>query len=91
VHSTLLHKWLTPRGKNIGRRQSEASAERQASGVAAAKLIAAALHDRFDVAATYGLGSDLSVHCSVSDSVEVAGWRRARSSLQRGIPSKLSG
>jgi hypothetical protein len=58
VHaSTLLHKWLTPRGKNIGRRQSDASAERQSSsGVAAAKLIAAALHDRFDVAATYGLG-----------------------------------
>jgi NADPH:quinone reductase-like Zn-dependent oxidoreductase len=57
VHaSTLLHKSLTLRGKNIGRWQSEASAERRASDVAAAKLIALALHDQFDVAATYRLG-----------------------------------
>lgn len=56
VHaSTLLHKSLTLRGKNIGRWLSEASAERRASDVAAAKLIALALKDQFDVAATYGL------------------------------------
>jgi hypothetical protein len=35
---------------------SETSAERQASDIAAAKLIAIALEDHFDVAATYGLG-----------------------------------
>lgn len=56
VHaSTLLHKSLTLRGKNIGRWMSEASAERRASDVATAKLIALALTDHFDVAATYGL------------------------------------
>ncbi|MEU9370603.1 hypothetical protein AB0D71_39305 [Streptomyces avermitilis] len=54
--STLQHKSLTLRGENIGHWQSEASAERRASGVAAAKLITLALHDQFDVAATYGLG-----------------------------------
>lgn len=54
--STLLHKSLTLRGKTIGRWMSETSAERQASDVAAAKLIAIALEDQFDVAATYGLG-----------------------------------
>ncbi|MCX4462167.1 hypothetical protein OOK58_06170 [Streptomyces sp. NBC_01728] len=33
VHaSTLPHKWLTLRGKNICRRQSESSTERRASG-----------------------------------------------------------
>ncbi|MFF5017716.1 zinc-binding dehydrogenase [Streptomyces sp. NPDC001165] len=57
VHaSTLVHKSLTLRGKNIGRWLSEASAERRASDVAAAKLLALALKDQFDVAATYGLG-----------------------------------
>ncbi|MFG2386735.1 zinc-binding dehydrogenase [Streptomyces avermitilis] len=56
VHaSTLLHKSLTLRGKNIGRWLSEASADRRASDVATAKLIALALEDQFDVAATYGL------------------------------------
>ncbi|WP_327434652.1 zinc-binding dehydrogenase [Streptomyces sp. NBC_01236] len=56
VHaSTLLHKSLTLQGKNIGRWLSEASAERRASDVATAKLIALALKDQFDVAATYGL------------------------------------
>ncbi|MFK0107124.1 zinc-binding dehydrogenase [Streptomyces sp. NPDC091217] len=56
VHaSTLLHKSLTLRGKSIGRWQSEVSAERRASDVGAAKLIALALGDQFDVAATYGL------------------------------------
>jgi NADPH:quinone reductase-like Zn-dependent oxidoreductase len=56
VHaSTLLHKSLTLRGKSIGRWLSEASAERRASDVATAKLIALALKDQFDVAATYGL------------------------------------
>ncbi|MET8027780.1 zinc-binding dehydrogenase [Streptomyces avermitilis] len=54
--STLLHKSLTLRGKNIGRWLSETSAERRASDVAAAKLIALTLEDQFDVAATYGLG-----------------------------------
>jgi NADPH:quinone reductase-like Zn-dependent oxidoreductase len=53
--STLLHKSLTLRGKNIGRWLSEASAERRASDVATAKQIALALKDQFDVAATYGL------------------------------------
>ncbi|MEU8982762.1 zinc-binding dehydrogenase [Streptomyces sp. NPDC048309] len=53
--STLLHKSLTLRGKNIGRWMSEASAERRASDVAAAKLIALALKDQFDVAAAYAL------------------------------------
>lgn len=42
--------------RSAGMSISEASAESRASGVAASKLIAAALHDRFDVAATYGLG-----------------------------------
>ncbi|MFE7211956.1 zinc-binding dehydrogenase [Streptomyces sp. NPDC001698] len=57
VHaSTLLNKSLTLRGKNIGRWLSEASAERRASDVATAKLIALGLKDQFDVAATYGLG-----------------------------------
>ncbi|MFE2972188.1 zinc-binding dehydrogenase [Streptomyces sp. NPDC059340] len=56
VHaSTLLHKSLTLRGKNIGRWLSEASAERRASDVATAKLIALTQKDQFDVAATYGL------------------------------------
>ncbi|BAC68416.1 dehydrogenase [Streptomyces avermitilis] len=56
VHaSTLLHKSLTLRGKNIGRWLSEASADRRASDVATAKLIALTLKDQFDVAATYGL------------------------------------
>ncbi|MEU8974570.1 zinc-binding dehydrogenase [Streptomyces monashensis] len=56
VHaSTLLHGSLTLRGKNIGRWSSEVSAERRASDVAAAISIASALHDQFDVAATYGL------------------------------------
>lgn len=56
VHaSTLLHKSLTLRGKSIGWWLSEVSAERRASDVAAAKLIALALKDQFDVAATYGL------------------------------------
>ncbi|MFC9643023.1 zinc-binding dehydrogenase [Streptomyces mirabilis] len=53
--STLLHKSLTLRGKSIGRWLSEASAERRASDVATAKVIALALKDQFDVAATYGL------------------------------------
>jgi NADPH:quinone reductase-like Zn-dependent oxidoreductase len=53
--STLLHKSLTLRGKNIGRWLSEASAERRASDVATANQIALALQDQFDVAATYGL------------------------------------
>jgi NADPH:quinone reductase-like Zn-dependent oxidoreductase len=53
--STLLHKSLTLRGKNIGRWLSEASAERRASDVATAKQIALALKNQFDVAATYGL------------------------------------
>ncbi|MGW7408555.1 zinc-binding dehydrogenase [Streptomyces sp. NPDC054833] len=53
--STLLHKSLTLRGKNIGRRLSEVSAERRAADVAATKQIAPALSDQFDVAATYGL------------------------------------
>ncbi|MFF3661153.1 hypothetical protein [Streptomyces olivochromogenes] len=38
--SALLHKSLTLRGKSFGRGQSEAHAERLATGVAAAKLIA---------------------------------------------------
>ncbi|MFJ3306644.1 zinc-binding dehydrogenase [Streptomyces sp. NPDC086549] len=54
--SVLLHKSLTLRGKSIGRWLSEASAERRASDVATAKLMALALKDQFDVAATYGLG-----------------------------------
>ncbi|MGW2420550.1 hypothetical protein ACWC0C_15070 [Streptomyces sp. NPDC001709] len=58
VHaSKLLHKSLTLQGKNIGRWLSEVSAERRASDVAAAKLIALALKDQFEVAATYGLGA----------------------------------
>ncbi|GAA3113126.1 zinc-binding dehydrogenase [Streptomyces echinatus] len=57
VHaSTLLHKSLTLQGKNIGRWLSEVSAEWRASDIAAAKLIALALTDQFEVAATYGLG-----------------------------------
>ncbi|MFF2503490.1 zinc-binding dehydrogenase [Streptomyces sp. NPDC058067] len=54
--SMLLHKSLTLRGKTIGRWMSDTSAERQASDVAAAKLIATAFKDQFDVAATYALG-----------------------------------
>ncbi|MGW1887371.1 zinc-binding dehydrogenase [Streptomyces sp. NPDC001970] len=57
VHaSTLLHKSLTLRGATLGRWLLETSAERRASDVAAAKQIALALKDQFDVAATYGLG-----------------------------------
>ncbi|MFB7509538.1 hypothetical protein [Streptomyces broussonetiae] len=55
--SKLLHKWLTLQGKNIGRWLSEVSAERQASDVATAKLIALPFKDQFEVAATYGLGA----------------------------------
>ncbi|WP_053666507.1 zinc-binding dehydrogenase [Streptomyces sp. MMG1121] len=58
VHaSTLLGKSLTLRGKNIiSGWPSEASPERRASDIATAKQIALALHEQFDVAATYGLG-----------------------------------
>lgn len=68
VHaSTLLHKSLTLQGKSIGRWQSEVSAERRASDVAAAaKLIALALGDQFDVAAVYGFDE-------LTDAVEHAG------------------
>lgn len=58
VHaSKLLHKSLTLQGKNIGRWLSEVSTERRESDVVAAKLIALALKDQFEVAATYGLGA----------------------------------
>lgn len=57
--STLLHKSLTLRGKTVGRWLSETSAARQAFDVAAAKLIALALQDQFDIAVTYAL-DDLS-------------------------------
>ncbi|NMI55826.1 MULTISPECIES: zinc-binding dehydrogenase [unclassified Streptomyces] len=56
VHaSTLLHQALTVRGATLGRWLVEASAERRASDVVAATLIALEFKDRFDVAATYGL------------------------------------
>ncbi|MGW0883162.1 zinc-binding dehydrogenase [Streptomyces sp. NPDC002671] len=56
VHaSQLLHKSLTLRGKSIGRWLYEVSAERRASDVAAAKLIALGLRDQIEVAAAYGL------------------------------------
>ncbi|MFF7749120.1 zinc-binding dehydrogenase [Streptomyces sp. NPDC007971] len=54
--STLLHKSLTLCGMSVGRWMSDTSAERQASDVAAAKLIATEFQDQFDVAAGYGLG-----------------------------------
>ncbi|MFK0113788.1 zinc-binding dehydrogenase [Streptomyces sp. NPDC091217] len=54
--STLLHKSLTLRGKTVGHWMSDTSLDRQASDVAAAKLIAMAAADQFDVAGTYGLG-----------------------------------
>ncbi|MFE2972130.1 zinc-binding dehydrogenase [Streptomyces sp. NPDC059340] len=56
VHAgTLLHQALTMRGATLGRWLVEASAERRASDVVAATLIALEFKDRFDVAATYGL------------------------------------
>jgi NADPH:quinone reductase-like Zn-dependent oxidoreductase len=54
--STLLHKSLTLRGKTVGHWISDTSLDRQASDVAAAKLIAMAAKDQFDVAGIYGLG-----------------------------------
>ncbi|MEU9987651.1 zinc-binding dehydrogenase [Streptomyces sp. NPDC048045] len=54
--STLLHKSLTLRGMTVGHWLSDTSLDRQASDVAAAKLIATAAKDQFDVAGTYGLG-----------------------------------
>ncbi|MGW1169923.1 zinc-binding dehydrogenase [Streptomyces sp. NPDC002550] len=57
VHaSTLLFRALTLRGATLGRWLLEASAERRASDVVAAKLIALEFKDQFDVAATYDLG-----------------------------------
>ncbi|MFJ3991271.1 zinc-binding dehydrogenase [Streptomyces sp. NPDC090032] len=53
--STLLHKSLTLRGMTVGRWMSDTSLDRQASDVAAAKLIAMAAKEQFDVAGAYGL------------------------------------
>ncbi|MFF7469038.1 zinc-binding dehydrogenase [Streptomyces sp. NPDC008092] len=53
--STLLHKSLTLRGKTVGHWISDTSPDRQASDVAAAKLIAVSAEDQFDVAGSYGL------------------------------------
>ncbi|MEU8486716.1 zinc-binding dehydrogenase [Streptomyces sp. NPDC048641] len=53
--STLLHKSLTLRGMTVGRWVSDSSLDRQASDVAAAKLIAMAAKEQFDVAGAYGL------------------------------------
>ncbi|MER5786928.1 hypothetical protein [Streptomyces sp. NPDC001980] len=54
------------RGKPVGRWLSETSAARQASDVAAAKLIALALQDRFDIAAAYAF-DDLSKVWNIRD------------------------
>ncbi|GAA1912453.1 alcohol dehydrogenase catalytic domain-containing protein [Streptantibioticus ferralitis] len=57
VHAAkVLYQALIVKGANLGRWRLEVSAERRAADVSAAKQIALALADQFDVPATYGLG-----------------------------------